>query len=122
MNAAVKWLKDVEDAEWMDKKSKLAHQAAIIYGLNKTQYGVLRNNSEFAKLTEGSQRLLTNWLYKVSSESLDYDSKSYLNDLNASAAKSSVTKDFNPKYKSKAFSGKRPNYSSQFDPVRKMIP
>lgn len=75
----LKWLEEIENAEFFDSKTKLAHQAAVLYGLDKTQYGILRNNARFNELTEDSQRLLTNWLYKVSSESLAFDSKSFVN-------------------------------------------
>lgn len=121
MNVAISWLQDIEDATWMDSKSKLAHQAAVIYGLNKTQYGLLKDDERFSKLTEDSQRQLTNWMYKVSSASLDFDSESYVSQMNKAASSSKMMKDFNPSYKSKAYSDKRPNFSKQFEPVRQML-
>lgn len=69
----------------MDAKTKLANQAAVLMSLNTTQYGLLKNNKEFAKLTEDSQKQITNWLFKVSSASLDFDSKSMMNEMNQAA-------------------------------------
>lgn len=118
----LKWLEEIENAEFFDSKTKLAHQAAVLYGLDKTQYGILRNNARFNELTEDSQRLLTNWLYKVSSESLAFDSKSFVNWLNESAWRNATTKKpFTLKPKSKAFSWPRPNFSKQFDWTRDML-
>lgn len=69
----------------MDGKTRLANQAAALMSLNKTQYGILKDNKEFAKLTEDSQKQLTNWLFKVSSASLDYDSESMMSQMNQAA-------------------------------------
>ena len=100
----MRWMNQIEDVPWMDKKSKLAHQASVIYSMDKAQYGIMKDNERFNELTEDAQRQLTNWLYKVSSESLDFDSESYISKMNAAASKNNITKDFNPHYKSKAFS------------------
>ena len=87
---AVKFLRDIEANNAMDAKTKLAHQAAVIYGLNKTQYGLLKDDKRFSELSSEAQTKIANWMYKVSSETLAFDSNSYLNGLNkASESKGS---------------------------------
>lgn len=122
VEVALKFMNDVNNLPYMDQKSKLAHQAAILYGLNKTQYNILKDNKRFQELTVDSQKQLTNWMYKVSSDSLDYDSKSLAAQINQSAGSREATKRFSPKFKSKAMSGQRPNFAQQFDPVRSYLP
>lgn len=86
----MKFLRDIEANNAMDAKTKLAHQAAVIYGLNKTQYGLLKDDKRFAALSSEAQTKIANWMYKVSSETLAFDSNSYLNGLNkASESKGS---------------------------------
>ena len=121
VQVALRWMNQIEDVPWMDKKSKLAHQASVIYSMDKAQYGIMKDNERFNELTEDAQRQLTNWLYKVSSESLDFDSESYISKMNAAVSKNNITKDFNPHYKSKAFSWQRPNFSKQFAPLKDML-
>lgn len=120
MAVAVKFLKDIETNNAMDAKTKLAHQAAVIYGLNKTQYGLLKDDERFSKLSSEAQTKIANWMYKVSSETLAFDSNSYLNGLNKASEGSGSS--YAPKFNSKKFSGQRPNFSKQFEPVRQMMP
>lgn len=105
----------------MDEKTRLAHQAAVIYGLNKTQYGILKDEKRFAELSKEAQTKIANWTYKVSSGSLAYDANSYLNGLNKSSEASGYSS-YKPKFGSKKFSGERPNFAKQFDPVRQFMP
>jgi hypothetical protein len=111
-------LKEMEDLPWKDKKEKLAHQAAMIYGMGKT-YNYFSNNQKFQEMTEGGQKLLANWMYKISSEASDYDSTSPTTSVNNYAGYRKGFKQYPPKYQSKAFSGQRPNFSKQFDNMRK---
>lgn len=122
VEVALKFMNDVNNLPYMDNKSKLAHQAAILYGLNKTQYDVLKDNKKFQELTVQSQKQLTNWMYKVSADTLDYDSKNAVTELNSDAGHRIATKHFNPKFKSPAMSGQRPNFSKQFEPTRGFLP
>lgn len=122
VEVALKFMNDVNNLPYMDQKSKLAHQAAILYGLNKTQYNILKDNKKFQELTVDSQKQLTNWMYKISSDTLDYDSKSMAAEMNQAAGSRESTKRFSPKFKSKAMSGQRPNFAQQFDPVRSYLP
>lgn len=78
-------LRELESLPAMDAKTKLANQAAALMSLNTTQYGLLKNNKEFAKLTEDSQKQITNWLFKVSSSSLDFDSNTMAAQMNQAA-------------------------------------
>jgi len=78
----------------MDAKTKLANQAAALMSLNTTQYNLLRNNKEFAKLTQDSQKLLTNWLFKVSSDTLDFDSETMKTKMNEAAGSRIATKPY----------------------------
>ena len=119
-------IKDVENLP-IDPKRKLATQASIIYGLNKSQLGLLENNAEFEKLSKPAQKTLVNWMYKINSDVLDFDSNSIGKKLNESAywyngSKSKYAKSFakTPFKKSWAGSdywvgGPRPNFSKQFD-------
>ena len=120
-------LRDVEANPNMDAKMKLANQAAMLSSLNKTQLNLLKDNKEFEKLTEWSRKELTNWLYKVSSDTIDFDSNSYMNKLNESSwsrwatRRSSYVKTL-PKPQSSSFGWARPNFSNQFSPIRDFIP
>lgn len=120
-------LRDVEANPNMDAKMKLANQAAMLSSLNKTQLNLLKDNKEFEKLTEWSRKELTNWLYKVSSDTIDFDSNSYMNKLNESSGsrwatrRSSYVKTL-PKPQSSSFGWARPNFSNQFSPIRDFIP
>ena len=122
VNVALKFLNDIQQNPMIDGKSKLSHQAAILYGLNKSQYDLLKDNDKFKELTADAQKQLTNWMYKVSSDTLDYDSSSYISDLNKAATSSRSTRRFSPNFKSKAMSGQRPGFSDQFKPVRDLLP
>ncbi len=117
----LKHLKEVQDLPYMDWKTKLANQAAIIMGSNKALYGLLQNENKFQELTHDSQKLVSNWLYKVSSDSKDYDTSTIGYEFNKSAYSKSYMGSFKPKYQSSAYSGKRPNYSKQFSPVKNMM-
>lgn len=114
----MKFLNDIEETPFMDAKSKLAHQAAVLYGLNKTQYDLLKDNEKFSKLTENAQKQLVNWAYKISSETLDFDSNKLTTKVNKAASDWKATRNFRPNFKSKSMSGDRPNFSKQFEPVR----
>ena len=116
-------LKDVE-ANWdMDAKTKLANQAAMLMSLNRTQYNVLKDNKEFEKLTEKSRKELTNWLYKVSSDTIDFDKNSYINTVNEAAGTHWTTRRWMLiKPQSKSFGWARPNFAQQFSPIREFIP
>lgn len=105
----------------MDAKSKLAHQAAVLYGLNKTQYGLLKDNAKFSELTANAQKQIVNWAYKISSDTVDFDSNSMSALINKAASERKSTSRFRPNFKSKAMSGQRPNFSKQFDPVRQYL-
>jgi len=118
----LKFLNQIENNPFMEKKSKLANQAAVIMWMSKSQYDLFNDNERFKTLTQDAQKQITNWMFKVSTESMDYDSKSYLNDLNATAWKRTATWDYKSPFKSNAFSWARPNFSKQFDPIRKFIP
>lgn len=96
VNVALKFINDIKDLPYMDAKVKLAHQAAVLYGLNKTQYNLLKDNEKFQELTAPAQKQLTNWMYKVSSDTLDYDSKSYTSAANEAAGSHTSTKKFSP--------------------------
>lgn len=120
-------LKDVEANPTMDAKTKLANQAAMLASLNKTQLNVLKDNKEFEKLTEASRKELTNWLYKVSSASIDFDDKSMMNLMNQSAGSKTATRWSGyvrtlPKPQSSSFGWARPNFSQQFSPIRDFLP
>jgi hypothetical protein len=116
-------LKDVEENWDMDAKTKLANQAAMLMSLNKTQYNVLKDNKEFEKLTEKSRKELTNWLYKVSSDTIDFDKKSYINAVNEAAGTHATTRRWVViKPQSKSFGWARPNFAQQFSPIRDFIP
>ncbi len=118
-------LNAIENLPAMDAKTKLANQAAAIMSLNTTQYGLLKNNKEFAKLTEDSQKQITNWLYKISSASMDYDSSSLKDELNQASWFRKATKGYSsilPKWKSSSFWWQRPNFSNQFSPIRDFLP
>lgn len=121
VNNFLQW---VEALPYLDKKTKLANQAAAIMGMNKSLYGLLKDNDEFMKLTADSRKLLANWMYKVWKESIQFDSNSYLNELNSIAYKPrSWYGRMTPiSYKSKPFGWTRPNFSKQFEPIRQMIP
>lgn len=121
---AINFLNDIENNPYMDRKSKASHQAAVLYGLNKSQYELLKNNKEFDTLTEDAQKELTNWMYKVSSDTLDYDSNSYMAQLNGAATSRQATRRMSGTsgMKSKAFSDQRPNFAEQFEPVRSWLP
>lgn len=115
-------LNKIQDAPFMAEKEKLGHMAGAIMWMNAKQAGIMRDNKRFNELTEDTQRQLTNWLYKVSSDSVSFDSTSYLAWLNAAAAKNkSTSAPFDWKFKSKPFSWQRPNFSKQFDWVRDML-
>ena len=107
---------------WM--KEKLANGAAFISWLDKATYWLLSNNETFNKLTDSSKRLLMNWVFKINKEAIDYDSSSYLNDLNQSVNKPKEWSWYRmtyPKYKSKSFSWDRPWFSKQFTPTQKLV-
>jgi hypothetical protein len=36
--------------------------------MSKANYNVLKDNKEFSKLSEESQKLLTNWMYKTTKD------------------------------------------------------
>lgn len=122
VDVALQFLNDIQNNPMIDNKVKLSHQAAVLYGLNKSQYNILKDNDKFQELTQDSQKQLTNWMYKVSSDTLDYDSKSYIAGINKAATSSEATKKFYPNFKSKAMSGQRPWFSDQFQPVRDFLP
>jgi hypothetical protein len=122
VNVAIKFLEDINNLPYMDSKTKLAHQSAVLNSLNKTQYNILKDNKKFEELTEESRKQLANWMYKVSSDTLDYDSKSLTSEINSSAGYRKSTARFNPKFKSSAMSGQRPNFSQQFQPTRSFLP
>jgi len=119
-------LRELESLPAMDAKTKLANQAAALMSLNTTQYGLLKNNKEFAKLTEDSQKQITNWLFKVSSASLDFDSNTMASKMNQAAWSRQATGKWYarvlPKPQSSSFSWQRPNFSQQFSPIRDFIP
>jgi len=46
---------------------------------------MLSNNEEFNRLTDDSKKLLMNWVFKINKEAIDYDSSTYLNELNSNA-------------------------------------
>jgi len=118
----LKFLNQIETNPNMEKKVKLANQAAVIMWMNASQYNLFKDNKRFQELTWDAQKQLTNWLFKVSSESLDYDSISYANDLNWSASKRFATWLLKSPYKSSSFSWARPNFAQQFNPIRQFIP
>ena len=105
------------------KVNKLANQAAAITGLSKANYWLLADDKEFAKLSEDSQALLANWMYKVSDEVLDFDSTKYKNTINNMKTwySSSWYNTYRPKTKWSSFGWARPNYSKQFEPMRKLM-
>ena len=123
---ANKFLHKLFEQEWLSHKEKLANAAWFLSWLDKATYGILSNNDEFNKLTEDSRKLLANWVFKINSDAMQYDSNDLLNDLNNksygwnwnwSAYRSSY-----PKYKSNSFEWQRPNFSKQFAPIARMIP
>jgi hypothetical protein len=81
-------LKDIEDLP-IPKINKLANQAAAITGMSKAMYGLVKDDKEFNKLTEESQKLLANWMYKTSDEALDFDSTKFKNELATLSSNSS---------------------------------
>ena len=106
----------------IDKKTKLANQAALIMGLNKSQYQFMKDNAEFEKLTQDSQRQLTNWMYKINTEVNDFDSNNLsfkANEAGSNYSKYPKTFKKTPyripgEYSKSGIGGQRPNFSKQF--------
>lgn len=120
VNWFLQWLQDLPH---LSEKEKLANAAAAIMWLNKNTLWLLSDDEEFKKLTSDSRKLISNWMFKISKESIDFDSNYWLNKFNWLSW--TWTKPYNrliqPKYKSEWFWWARPNFSKQFEPIRKMM-
>lgn len=125
VNNFLHWLYDLP---YLSQKEKLANAASAIMWLDKSTLWVLRNNEEFNKLSTDAKKLISNWMYKVSKDSIAFDSTAWLNELNKTAwswnkySKWKYIKPYYPKFKSEAFSWARPNFSKQFEPIRQFMP
>lgn len=117
-NQFLKWVYENPNLSW---KAKHANWAAILMGMSKANYDLLKNNEEFNKLTEESKKLIVNRMYKVSKDWVDFDSSTYLNSLNSWAYSKWYTwgvKFSYPKFQSKSFEWTRPNFSKWSQPLR----
>ena len=127
-NIIIGMLHDIERLP-IDKKAKLANQAALIMGLNKSQYQFMKDNAEFEKLTEDSQRQLTNWMYKINTEVNDFDSNNLsfkANEAGSNYSKYPKTFKKTPyripgEYSKSGIGGQRPNFSKQFGWLQNMM-
>ena len=119
------FLNNLFQKEWLSHKEKLANAAWFLSWLDKATYWILSNNDEFNSLTEESRKILMNWVYKTSSEAIDFDSDTLMNKMTSNSYgwnSSPYIRNVQPKYKSKSFEWNRPWFSKQFTPLQKYIP
>lgn len=140
---AFKWIKDTEtwiqllnnflyklyELPYLNMKEKTANAAAAILWMSKAVFNSASNNADFMKISENARKQYANWVYKVYWDSVEFDSSKYLNAVNEAAYWSWTSinhkpylKRIYPRYGGKSFEWTRPNFSKQFEPLKKIIP
>jgi hypothetical protein len=121
LNDFLQW---VEDLPNLDSKQKLANQAAAIMWANKALSNLLSDNDRYLEISAPARKLLANWMYKISKDSIDFDENNLMQELNKAEAwyiKRSWARFNQFPYQSSSV-WRRPNFSQQFKPIRDMMP